>query len=76
MRSTEPSELWENSRQDLWSVLHRVTLALFQPTPEPYGLLLLTTRLNLQPCEGNAPGFVPSIAHSTAPNNQSNDIHQ
>lgn len=76
MRSTEPSELWENSGQDLWSVLHRVPLVLFQLTSKPYGPLLLATRLNLQSCEGNVPGFDPSIAHSTAPTHQSADIQQ
>lgn len=67
MSTTDPDGLWENSRQGRMSALHSVRLSLFKIALEPAGLLQLTTKVYLQLCDGNTPGFDHSIAHSTVP---------
>ena len=76
MSTTDPDGLWESSRQGIWSALHYMRLSPFQLALEAAGLLQLTTRDNLQLCDGNIPGFDHSIAHSTVPPNQFVDIQQ
>lgn len=76
MSTTDPYGLWENSRESISSALHCRRLSPFQVALEAAGLLQLTTRVNLQLCAGNTPGYDLSIACSTAPHNQFGDIQQ